>query len=129
MESLNLIKDEKIDLVYVSKYSERDGTLAQRNLKDDVPKEVKIDRFERLTDAMMEVSHDYNQQFVGKTVQVLVERIRKGYADGKIPEFKMCRFPLRDGVDSADLIGKYVYVKVERAMEWALEGKATGSPQ
>jgi tRNA-2-methylthio-N6-dimethylallyladenosine synthase len=126
MESLNLIKGEKIDLVYVSKYSPREGTLAARTLKDDVPTKVKKDRFERLTDAMMHVSHEYNQQFVGKTVKVLVERVRKGFADGKIPEFKMCRFPIgrMSAVKANKLIGQYVNVKVEKAMEWALEGKA-----
>ncbi len=118
MESCNLIKDEKIDLVYVSKYSERPGTLAQRELTDDVPLEVKKDRFERITEAMKGVSHEYNQKFLGKTVQVLVEKIKKGYASGKIPEFKMCRFPS----DNQKLIGQYVNVKVEKAMEWCLEG-------
>jgi len=55
-------------------------------------------------------------------VRVLVERIRKGYVDGKIPEFKMCRFK----ADDPHLVGQYVDVKVEKAMEWALEGKAVG---
>ena len=118
MESMNLIKDYKIDLVYVSKYSEREGTLAQKTLKDNVPNSVKKERFERITDSMEKVSHEYNQQFLGKTVRVLVEHIRKGYADGKIPEFKMCRFKSNDPT----LIGKYVDVKVEKAMEWCLEG-------
>ncbi|MBI5422274.1 MiaB/RimO family radical SAM methylthiotransferase, partial [Candidatus Peregrinibacteria bacterium] len=125
MESFNLIGDQKIDLVYVSKYSEREGTLAEKNLEDNVPKEVKRERFERITEELKRVSHEYNQQFVGKTVQVLVERIRKGYADGKIPEFKLCRFPV-EGLSAAEanqLIGQYVDMKVEKALEWALEGK------
>jgi tRNA-2-methylthio-N6-dimethylallyladenosine synthase len=131
MESYNLIQELKIDLVYVSKYSEREGTLAAKTLKDDVPKEVKIDRFERITDGMMRVSHEYNQPFIGKTVRVLVERIRKGYADGKIPEFKMCRFPIKGmSADEANrLIGQYVNVKVEKALEWALEGKTIDAPK
>jgi tRNA-2-methylthio-N6-dimethylallyladenosine synthase len=131
MESFNLIKDQKIDLVYVSKYSQRDGTLAARTLEDDVPAKVKKDRFERLTDGMMHVSHEFNQQFLGKTVQVLVERIRKGFADGKIPEFKMCRFPLGkiSAAKANKLIGEYVEVKVEKALEWALEGKAVNLPK
>lgn len=121
MESLNLIKDEKIDLVYVSKYSERPGTLAQKELDDDVPLEVKKDRFARITEVMKNVSHEYNQQFLGQTVQVLVEKIAKGYASGKIPEYKMCRFKS----DDPKLIGQYVTVKVKKAMEWCLEGEAS----
>ena len=118
MESYNLIKDEKIDLVYVSKYSERPGTLAQREQKDDVPLDVKKDRFERITEVMKGVSYEYNQQFLGKEVEILVEKVAKGYASGKIPEYKMARFPS----DDPSLIGKYVMIKVEKAMEWCLEG-------
>ena len=119
MESCNLIKDLKIDLVYVSKYSEREGTLAARELKDDVPLEAKKDRFRRITDVMKQVSHEYNQQFLGKTVQVLVEKIERGYAFGKIPEYKLVRFKPAD----KKLIGQYVDIKIEKAMEWCLEGK------
>lgn len=118
MESVNLIKDEKIDLIYVSKYSERPGTLAEREQKDDIPLEIKRDRFERITQVMKEVSEEYNQQFVGKTVQVLVEKVNKGWASGKIPEFKYCRFKS----DDKSLIGEYVDIKVKKAMEWVLEG-------
>ncbi len=120
MESYNLIKDEKIDLVYVSKYSERPGTLAHRELNDDVPFKVKKERFERITEGMKEVSEEYNQKFISKTVEVLVEKVDKGWASGKIPEYKMCRFKS----DNESLIGQYVNVKVERGMEWCLEGEA-----
>lgn len=119
MESVNLIKDYKVDLVYVSKYSERPNTYAHKNLKDDVPIEVKKDRFERITEAMKEVSEEYLNQFVGKTVEVLVEKVIKGYASGKIPEFKLCRFKS----DDEKLIGQYVKVKVKESKEWVLEGE------
>jgi len=118
MESYNLIKELKIDLIYVSKYSERKGTLASEKYEDDVPLEVKKDRFVRITELMKGISHRYNQQFKGKKVKILVERIRKGYADGRIPEFKMARFK----ADDPKLIGKYVDIKVDKCMEWCLEG-------
>lgn len=119
MESCNLIKDEKIDLVYASKYSERPGTLAEKELEDDIPLDIKKDRFVRITELMKGISHEYNKNFLGKTVEVLVEKVVKGYASGKTPEYKMCRFKS----DDIKLIGTYVNVKVEDAMEWCLEGK------
>jgi len=119
IESYNLIKELKIDLIYVSKYSERKGTLAQKQFEDDIPLEVKKDRFRRITELMKGISHEYNQQFNGKKVKVLVERIKKSYANGKIPEFKMARFPSND----SNLIGKYVDIKIDKCMEWCLEGK------
>lgn len=119
MGSLNLIKDCKIDLVYVSKYSQRENTLAAKSMEDDVPYEVKKDRFERITQVMKEVSEEYLKQFVGKEVEVLVEKVDKGYASGKIPEFKLCRFKS----DDKKLIGEYVQVKVKESKEWVLEGE------
>jgi len=125
MESYNLINDCKIDLVYVSKYSEREGTLAAKELKDDISKEIKRDRFDRITEVMKRISHEYNQPFLGKTVRVLVEKIRKGYASGKTSEYKYCRFLS----DDKDLIGEYVDVKVDQAMEWCLEGKPVATKE
>ena len=125
MESYNLIKACKIDLVYVSQYSEREGTLAAKELKDDISKEIKRDRFDRITEVMKRISHEYNQPFLGKTVRVLVEKIRKGYASGKTSEYKYCRFLS----DDKDLIGEYVDVKVDQAMEWCLEGKPVATKE
>jgi tRNA-2-methylthio-N6-dimethylallyladenosine synthase len=122
-ESCNMIKELKIDLIYVSMYSQRKGTLAEKTMKDDIPLAVKKERLHHITDVMKEISHEYNQQFKGKTVKILVEHIRKGYADGKIPEFKMVRFK----ADDHNLIGKYVTIKVSKAMEWCLEGKPVKS--
>ena len=118
-DSVDLIKNYKVDLVYVSKYSERSNTYADKHLNDDVPYEVKKERFERITEAMKEVSSEYLKQFEGQTVDVLVEKVQKGYASGKIPEFKLCRFKS----DDKFLVGQYVQVKVEKAMEWCLEGE------
>ena len=118
-ESLTLIRECQIDLVYVSKYSQREGTLAARSMQDDVPPEIKKERFERITKAMKEVSEQYLKQFVGQTVEVLVEKVEKGWASGKIPEFKLCRFKAEDPT----LVGQCVRVRVDKAMEWCLEGE------
>lgn len=118
-ETLDFLKEMKIDLVYVSKYSERKGTLADRTLEDDIPLAVKKEREQKVVEVIKEISNEYNKKFQNKTVKVLVERIdHKGFASGKIPEFKLCRFKSTD----KSLIGKYVDVKIDKAMEWALEG-------
>ena len=119
MESYNLIRDQKIDLVYVSKYSERKGTSAEKTMTDDVSDDIKKERFRRMTDGTGEVSEEYNQQFLNKEVEVLVEKVEKGFAVGKTPEFKMTRFPSDDN----SLIGKLATVKVSKPMMWCLEGE------
>lgn len=117
-ETIDLLKDLNIDLSYTSKYSEREGTLAARMLKDDISQEEKNKRFHIINDLIRNLSEEYNQQFLGKTTEVLVEKVEKGYASGKNPEFKLCRFKSED----QGLIGKYIPMKVEKALEWALEG-------
>jgi len=119
MGSMDLIKDCKIDLVYVSKYSERENTFAAKSMEDNVPVEIKKERFERITAAMKEISVEYLKQFVGQTVEVLVDKVEKGYASGKIPEFKICRFKS----DDTKLVGEYVNIKVIDSKEWVLEGE------
>ncbi|MFH0820277.1 MAG: tRNA (N6-isopentenyl adenosine(37)-C2)-methylthiotransferase MiaB [Candidatus Peregrinibacteria bacterium] len=112
------VRDLRLDSAFISKYSARKGTLADRTMKDDIPLAVKKDRERQLTDIFEKNSYEYNQRFAKKTVQVLVEKVEKGWATGKIPEFKPCRFPASD----IGLIGKCVKVRVKKAMEWALEG-------
>ncbi len=114
----NFVRELRIDSAYISKYSVRKGTLADRTMKDELSLDVKKDRERRLTEVFKKNSHEYNQRFAGQTVKVLVEKVEKGFASGKIPEFKPCRFPS----DYPNLIGQVVDVKVEKAMEWALEG-------
>lgn len=123
-ETCKILKDTKIDLVYVSKYSEREGTLASKNLEDNIPLETKKERFRIITELTKKISHEYNQKFMGKTVSIIVENFRKGYFSGKVPEFKMLRFLMSDigDINPNDLIGKYVDVKVNKCMEWCLEG-------
>jgi tRNA-2-methylthio-N6-dimethylallyladenosine synthase len=113
----------KIDSAFISKYSERKGTLAARTLKDDVPFDVKKEREVKMTEVFCGNSREYLQKFAGQTVRVLVDKVEKGWASGRIPEFKPCRFPS----DDVSLIGRYADVRVERCMEWALEGKLFNS--
>ena len=42
--SLNLIKDIKFDKIHSAAYSTREGTIASRTMKDDVPEEIKKER-------------------------------------------------------------------------------------
>lgn len=119
-ETCDFVRELGIDSAFISKYSVRKGTLADRTMADDIPLSVKKERERLLTTIFKENSHRYNQSFLGKTVRVLVEKVEKGYASGKTPEYKPCRFP----ADNPELIGQYVDVRVEKAMEWALEGKS-----
>ena len=84
---------------------------------DDVPKEVKRQRYHRLTEELMKHSLIYNQALVGQNVKMLVEdydRYLTGHTEGKI----VIRFASKD----ESLIGQIVTVKVTSASPLSIEG-------
>ncbi|MGQ9617803.1 MAG: tRNA (N6-isopentenyl adenosine(37)-C2)-methylthiotransferase MiaB [Candidatus Aminicenantia bacterium] len=70
-ETLSLIEEIKFDNLYSFKYSPRKGTLASR-MKDDVPRNVKIERLVKLQNLQKEIQLEKNRKFIGKIVKVLV---------------------------------------------------------
>lgn len=58
---------------FIFKYSERPGTKASERLPDDVPYPVKQRRNNELLAIQNEISHQDNQAFIGRGVEVLVE--------------------------------------------------------
>ncbi len=72
-DTLSLMKEIKYDYGYMYAYSERPGTAAARNMKDDVPQEVKNRRLTEIIALQREHSHFRSKQQLGKTVEVLVE--------------------------------------------------------
>ncbi len=70
-ETLKLLEEVRFDNLYSFKYSPRKGTLASR-MKDDVPKEVKVQRLMKVQNLQKKIQWEKNKNFVGKMVKVLV---------------------------------------------------------
>ena len=89
--------------------------------EDDVPKEVKRQRYHRLTEELMKHSLVYNQALVGTTVKMLVENFdrKSGYLTGHTEGKIVIRFASND----TSLIGKIVNVKVISATALSIEGE------
>jgi len=118
-ESLDFFREMCFDLAFISQYSTRKGTVAGMLKKDDVPKEVKTQRWHKMNDVLRETSFINNKRFAGKTVKVLVEKFsdRSQKLHGRSEHFKEVVFE-----GSKDLIGKIVEVKIDKCLEWLLEG-------
>ena len=119
-ENTRLAMEEfKYNMAYIAQYSVREGAVASR-WEDDVPKEVKRQRYHRLTEELMKHSLVYNQALVGTTVKMLVEDFDRkngsltGHTEGKI----VIRFASHD----ESLIGQIVNVKVTSATALSIEG-------
>ncbi len=76
-ETLSLMEYVKYDFGYMFAYSERPGTLAERKLEDDIQEEVKMRRLAEVVALQREHSLYRTRGFVGKTVEVLIERESK----------------------------------------------------
>ncbi len=76
-QTLSLMREVRFDSAFMFKYSERPGTFASKNLPDNVPEQVKIDRLNRMIALQNELSLCSNRADVGKTFEVLVEGYSK----------------------------------------------------
>ena len=117
-DTVSLYKICDFDISYTAQYSERTHTVAARAFVDDVPREVKKERWWILQRLMERTVLRKNQAYVGKTVQVLVDQYEHGYCTGNSREMKRTRFK---GDES--LVGTIVDVQVYKADEWMLWAK------
>ena len=118
MDTYNLFKEIKWDMAFLAQYSERKGTFATANLKDDVSSEDKKDRWTRLNKLLKEMAFKKHKVFEGKIVEALVEKCKNGICEGRSEHFKTVTFK-----SDKDLTGQCVKVKVIKAREWLLEGE------
>lgn len=118
--TVSLFKDIKYDMAYISQYSPRPGTPA-RKLKDDVDLKEKKSRWKVLTEILKKTALKKNRKYLGKTVDVLVDKESKGYLLGKSRTYKTVKFK-----GSKKIVGKFVKVKITQSLEWGLQGSLIG---
>jgi len=117
-KTVKLMTEIKYDMAYISQYSPRPGTGAERAFKDDIPEEVKKKREKILNEILKKTALEYNQKFIGKNTTVLVEQIKNKKLSGKNREFKTVRF-----TGPKKLIGQFAKIKITEASSWGLSGK------
>ena len=72
-ELLDFVRETRFDRLGVFAYSEEEGTFSARELKDDVPEEVKQQRVERVMALQNEISLANNLRRVGRTERVVID--------------------------------------------------------
>lgn len=121
LQTLSLMEEVGYDAAFMFRYSERPGTFAAKNLPDDVPEEVKIERLNRMIALQNRLSEQSNRKDIGKTFEVLVEGRSKRSADdfcGRTSQNKMVVFPKGDAV-----VGSIVKVRIKDASSATLIGE------
>ena len=121
-ETLSMMDYVEYDFAYNFTYSERPGTLAARKLEDDIPEDVKKRRLAEILAKQQAHSLMRLQEWVGKTVRVLIEgtskKSDKDYC-GRGDSGAMAIFPAIEGVKP----GQYANVFIEKCTSATLIGK------
>lgn len=114
------MEEFKYNMAFIAQYSVREGAVASK-WEDDIPKEVKRQRYHRLTEELMKHSLLYNEKLVGQTVKMLVEDFdrKNGYLTGHTEGKIVIRIPSTD----TTLIGQIINVKVTSATPLSIEGE------
>ena len=119
--TLSLMREVGFDSAFMFKYSERPGTLASREMKDNVPADVKIDRLNRMIALQNELSKESNLRDVGKTFEILVEGYSKRSKNdmfGRTQQNKVIVFPAGNAK-----VGEYRMAHVTSASSATLLGE------
>jgi tRNA-2-methylthio-N6-dimethylallyladenosine synthase len=117
--SAQAMHEFRYQMAYISPYSPRPGAASSR-WEDDVPHQEKKRRFRILTEILEETSLAYNQQFIGKKIRVLVERLdrKEGYLSGRTEGKILVRFASYN----QSLIGQFVHLHITSAVPYSMEG-------
>ena len=123
-DTLSLMEYVKYSFGYMYSYSERPGTLAGRKLEDDVAEETKARRLQEIVDLQRIHSAFRTKEFLGQTVEVLVEKTSKksdNDLSGRNSQSITAVFPKEHYK-----IGDFVNVKITNCTSGTLIGEAVG---
>ena len=91
---------------------------------DDVPEEVKQDRVDAIMEVQQGISFDKNQEKIGQTYKVLIDKKDGGYFVGRTqfdsPEVD--NEVLIDAASQYATVGSFVNVKIDNAEDFDLYG-------
>jgi ribosomal protein S12 methylthiotransferase len=102
-ELLGFIKRIKFEKLGVFIYSKEEGTPANK-MRGQVSEKTKSSRFHRLMRAQARISRELNKKLIGRTLNILIERIARGGYVGRSP------------MDAPDIDGS-VFVRSSRSLK------------
>jgi ribosomal protein S12 methylthiotransferase len=117
------LEDMRLDRVGIFTYSHEENTSAYE-YEDNIPAEEKEARAQEIMEVQQEISYERNQEKVGKTFKVIVDKLEAGRYLGRT-EFDSVEVDNEVVIDSAEplVIGEFVNVEIVKAYDYDLEGK------
>jgi ribosomal protein S12 methylthiotransferase len=122
-ELKTFLQQMRFDRVGIFTYSHEEGTSAH-DLVDDVPAEEKEARAQEIMEVQQEISLEKNQEKVGKTFKVLIDKKEAGRYLGRT-EFDSVEVDNEVIIQSNKklTIGEFVNVKITKAYDYDIEGE------
>ena len=119
-ETLTLCEEVRYDSAFTFLYSVRKGTPAEK-FENQIPEEIKHERFNRLVDVINRISAEKNAEYVGRIEKVLVDGPSKNNSKtygGRTESFKLVNFR-----GTPDMSGQVIDVLITGANTFSLEGE------
>jgi ribosomal protein S12 methylthiotransferase len=119
----DFIQEHRFDRVGIFSYSHEESTGAY-DLKDDVTQEEKERRCEEIMEVQQEISLEKNQEKIGRTFKVLVDKKESGRFLGRT-EFDSVEVDNEVVINTKKTLspGDFVNVKITKAYDYDLEGE------
>jgi len=121
-ETLDLLTEVKFATVHVAAYSTRPGTIAARELEDNIPLAEKKARLREIEQVQEKIATELNARLLGRTEEILVEGRVKGKWQGRTRGGKLVFFK-----DSDDYLGQLVKINITHTSPWSLQGEAVAN--
>lgn len=118
MNTYKILKDLKMDVAHLARYSPRPGTYAARFLEDDVTSVEKLRRFRALENLQEQISGEINSTYLDRQVSVLFNGKSKTRWRGRTPTNKLVFVETDE-----DLLGQVREIKITWAGPWSMQGE------
>ncbi|MBQ2327016.1 MAG: TRAM domain-containing protein, partial [Clostridia bacterium] len=122
-DTLKLLETVRFDSLFTFIFSPRKGTKAW-DMPDVLTKKEKSRNFDRLLEVQNRISKEKNDEYVGRTVRVLVgeEENEKSYNNEYTKQSRTEGFKLVYLRGAEGLEGQFVDAVIEKSSTWALFG-------
>ena len=120
LDTLDVIKKVRFEQVFMFIYSRRKGTPGDL-FEDQIPEDVKHERFNRLKALSDSIVEEINNSYVGREEKILVEGFSKTNDNMLTGRTDSNRIVIFEGKE--DLIGKVIKIKIIESHIWYLTGK------
>ena len=120
-ELMDFVREARFERMGAFAYSEEAGTWAANNLSDDISQEVKQERLQQLMALQEGISLDIQEQKVGQTIKVIIDREDDDYYVGRTqwdspevdPEVLIAK-------DKQLKVGEFVNARITEALPFEL---------